>query len=206
MKTILLFFLAFYGLIISNTNPDPKKYSFALDTGNSVIEWTGAGPGATHRGSFAVTSPGLEVADGNIKGGTFVIPIASIKNFDLPKAIKPVLLKHLKSDDFFNLALYPEATFKITRVEPLTHAATDAVTGANVLVTGDFAMIGQTHAISFPANVNLQEDSMSVEANFKLDRTKWGMTYAADPALKNRHIYPEVDIHLKIAGIRNESL
>ena len=204
MKTLLLAFLAVYSLFITNLNPDTKKYSYALDAEKSVVEWHGAGPGASHQGSFGVISQGMEVADGTIKGGSFVIPIASIKNFDLPKAIKPVLLKHLKSSDFFNAALYPEATFTITRVEPLTYAAAGAVAGANVLVTGDFTMIGQTHSISFPANINLQGETLAVEATFKLDRTRWGMTYAADPALKNRHIYPEVDIHLKLAGIKNE--
>jgi polyisoprenoid-binding protein YceI len=204
MKTLLLALLAVYSLFITNLNPDTKKYSYALDTEKSVVEWHGAGPGASHQGSFGVISQGMEVADGTIKGGSFVIPIASIKNFDLPKAIKPVLLKHLKSSDFFNAALYPEATFTITRVEPLTYAAAGAVAGANVLVTGDFTMIGQTHSISFPANINLQGETLAVEATFKLDRTRWGMTYAADPALKNRHIYPEVDIHLKLAGIKNE--
>jgi polyisoprenoid-binding protein YceI len=204
MKTLLLALLAVYSLFITNLNPDTKKYSYALDTEKSVVEWHGAGPGASHQGSFGVISQGMEVADGTIKGGSFIIPIASIKNFDLPKAIKPILLKHLKSSDFFNAALYPEATFTITRVEPLTYAAAGAVAGANVLVTGDFTMIGQTHSISFPANINLQGETLAVEATFKLDRTRWGMTYAADPALKNRHIYPEVDIHLKLAGIKNE--
>jgi polyisoprenoid-binding protein YceI len=204
MKTLLLALLAVYSLFITNLNPDTKKYSYALDTEKSVVEWHGASPGASHQGSFGVISQGMEVADGTIKGGSFVIPIASIKNFDLPKTIKPILLKHLKSSDFFNAALYPEATFTITRVEPLTYAAAGAVAGANVLVTGDFTMIGQTHSISFPANINLQGETLAVEATFKLDRTRWGMTYAADPALKNRHIYPEVDIHLKLAGIKNE--
>jgi hypothetical protein len=55
----------------------------------------------------------------------------------------------------------------------------------------------------FPAKIDLQENNLLVDATFKLDRTKWGMNYAADPALENRHIYPEVDIHLKLAGNRN---
>lgn len=181
--------------------PATKPYDYQVDPDNSLIEWSGAGPKTSHQGFFALHSQGIDVADGQITGGSFVIPIASIKNHDLPKTIKPVLLKHLKSKDFFNAALYPEAIFTITQVEPLTQTAA----GANVLVTGDFTMLGHTHAISFPARVKLNHTTLAVEAAFKLDRTKWGMTYAADLALKNRHIFPAVDIHLKIAGLKNES-
>ena len=61
----------------------------------------------------------MEEVNGKIKEGTFVIPIASIKNFDLPESLKPVLLDHLKSADFFNMVLYPEAGFSLQKMVPL---------------------------------------------------------------------------------------
>jgi len=205
MKTVTLVFLAFWSLfILPLTTPYPKKFNYSVDEEKSVVEWTGASPNTAHQGSFAVTSEGIEVIDGQLKGGTFVIPIASIKNYDLPKTIKPVLLKHLKSKDFFNIALYPEAKFTLTNIAPLSNIVEGAVEGANVMVTGSFTLIGNTHTISFPARLDLQENALAVEATFKLNRIQWGMTYAADPKLKNRHIFPEVDIHLKVSGVRNE--
>lgn len=206
MKLIFLTLLTLFSFISRLYSPETQTYNYALDESKSVIEWFGASPNTSHQGSFAVTSAGIQVENGTIKSGTFTIPIASIKNFDLPKTIKPVLLKHLKSKDFFNMALYPEASFALIQAEPLVQASVGAVAGANVLVTGNFTMLGQTHPITFPARIDMQHDAIAVEAIFKLDRTKWGMTYAADPASKNRHIYPEVDIHLKIAANRNEGL
>jgi polyisoprenoid-binding protein YceI len=204
MKLIFLTLITLFSFIFQVFSPETQTYNYALDESKSVIEWSGASPNTSHQGSFGVTSSGIQVEDGTIKGGSFVIPIASIKNFDLPKTIKPVLLKHLKSKDFFNIALYPEASFTITQVVPLVQASAGAVAGANMLVTGNFTMLGQTHPITFPARIAMQDDAVAIEATFKLDRTKWGMNYAADPALKNRHIYPEVDIHLKLAANRNE--
>ncbi|PSR56870.1 YceI family protein [Adhaeribacter arboris] len=203
MKTIILSLLAFYSLLISSFTKDPVKYNYTLNTDKSIVEWSGASPKVTHQGSFEVTCEGIEVVDGQVKSGTFVIPIASIKNFDLPKALKPVLLKHLKSEDFFNLALYPEAKFSITEVMPLNSVPEGAVTGAKAQVTGDFTLLGKTNSITFPAKIDLLENNLAVEATFMLDRTQWGMNHAADPELKNRHIYPEVAIHLKVAGNRN---
>ncbi len=122
MKTLILGLFTFSSLFFSSLTKESIKYNYALDTEKSVVEWSGSSPKVTHQGSFEVTCEGIEVVDGQVKSGTFVIPIASIKNFDLPKAIKPVLLKHLKSEDFFNLALFPEAKFNITEVKPLDAA------------------------------------------------------------------------------------
>ncbi|RDC64212.1 YceI family protein [Adhaeribacter pallidiroseus] len=202
MKFLLLMLVAVYSfgkLYLENTPP----LSYSLDPEKSVVEWSGASPKVSHQGSFAVTCTSLEVTDGQLKGGTFVIPIASIKNFDLPKALKPVLLKHLKSKDFLNLALYPEAIFKITQITSLSPTAEGSALEATAQVTGDFTLLGNTHAITFPAKIDIHEDTLLVDASFKLDRTKWGMDYAADPALENRHIYPEVAIHVQLAGTKN---
>lgn len=204
MRTAILSFLLACCFAFTGVRQEISTSSYSLDADKSVVLWAGSSPRVTHDGSFAVVSQGLEVVDGQVKGGTFVIPIASIQNFDLSQTIKPVLLKHLKSEDFFHLALYPEATFAITQVVPLEEPGEGAVAGANMMVTGDFTLIGNTHPISFPARIDVRGEELAVEATFKFDRTKWGMTYAADPSLKNRHIYPDVAIHLKVFGSRQQ--
>ncbi|CAN5509241.1 hypothetical protein BH23BAC1_BH23BAC1_24710 [soil metagenome] len=151
------------------------------------------------------------VENGHITGGTFKIPIISIKNFDLPEEVKPVLLDHLKSEDFFNMAIYPEAHFRITNVININEYANGVIKdahkidAANKVVYGDFTILGKTFPINFPAKVAVDEDKISVEAKFTINRTKWGMNYAADPALGDHHINPEVDIHLKLSGKRKIS-
>ncbi|WP_247235348.1 YceI family protein [Telluribacter sp. SYSU D00476] len=189
-------------LLLVACNPDEvtKVEQYSLNKEVSVAEWKGSTAGTFNNGSFAVESEDLEVADGKVTKGTFVIPIASIKNFNLPDAVKPQLLDHLKSPDFFNMALHPNATFTIKNVVPLTSPGEGAITGANYLVTGDFSMIGKTNTISFPARIDIQNKKLKTEATFKIDRTKWGMNYATDPSVPEHYIYPEVDIHLKLEG------
>jgi polyisoprenoid-binding protein YceI len=169
-------------------------------TSQSVAEWNGSGPSANHIGTFAVESTDIKVKKDKLHSGSFVIPIASITNFDLPEEVKPILLNHLKSADFFNMAIYPEATFNITDVQAYTGGEPTAIAQANTLITGNFTMLGQTHAISFPAKVAINNGKLQAEAKLVLDRTQWGMNYGADPALGDHHIYPNVNIHLKLVG------
>jgi polyisoprenoid-binding protein YceI len=204
MKTLILSCLALFSFIFIKLS-EPVQFNYDLDTERSIIEWTGAGPGVSHTGSFEVTSKGILVEDGHITGGSFTIPIVSIKNFDLPEEVKPVLLDHLKSEDFFNMALYPEAHFLINSVENINVYADGEVENANKMVYGEFTMLGKTFHINFPAMIKVEGDNIEVEANFKINRTKWGMDYAADPALGDHHIYPEVHIQLKLAGTRKLS-
>jgi polyisoprenoid-binding protein YceI len=175
--------------------------TYEVNHTNSVAEWEGHAPDHSNSGSFDVKGSFTANSKGNIKSGSFVIPIASIKNFNLPDEVKPQLLQHLKSADFFNMALYPNAEFKITKVQPYNKAEAGAISGANYVITGDFTMVGQTHPISFPAKINYTADSVKTEATFKLDRTKWGMNSYTDPD-EGLYIQPNVDMHLKIAAGR----
>lgn len=184
----------------SDKKADQTTGKYTL-TSESVAQWNGAGPAANHIGTFAVESNDLKIKKGKLHSGTFVIPIASIKNFDLPEELKPVLLDHLKSPDFFNMALYPEATFNITAVQDYNGGSDNAITQANTLITGDFTMVGQTRSISFPAKIQVANGTLHAEAKLILDRTQWGMNYGADPTLGDHHIYPQVNIHLKLVGL-----
>ncbi|NEM99141.1 YceI family protein [Pontibacter burrus] len=194
-KVLLVACVLFSGLCLTSCEDEElSKSTYALQESASVVKWKGYSPVLYHDGSFQIQSQDIKVVDGRITSGTFTIPIATIENFDLPDEVKPMLFEHLKSPDFFNLALHPTASFRITKVQPIATVAE----GDNYIVTGDFTMLGQTHPISFPANINLQGSKLELEASFKLDRTRWGMTYAADPELGEHHILPEVDIQFDL--------
>ena len=186
----------------ANEKKDDNNTGKYTLTNQSVAEWNGAGPGegANHLGTFDVKSNDLKVKKNKLHSGSFVIPIASITNFDLPEHIKPILLNHLKSADFFNMAVYPEASFVITSVQDYSGNELAAILNANIFITGDFTMLGQTHSISFPAKVDITNGTLRAEAKLILDRTQWGMNYGADPKLGDHHIYPQVPIHLKLVG------
>ncbi|GAB2685306.1 hypothetical protein GCM10027037_03490 [Mucilaginibacter koreensis] len=178
-----------------------KETTYTVNETSSKAEWKGSARDHYHVGSFKVTGELTTSAKGTVTDGYFLIPIASIEDYDLPEPTRQVLLEDLKSENFFSLAMHPNAGFHITKVEPYTQVDTAAVAGANYLITGDFRMVGQTHSMSFPAKITATADSLTTEAKFKLDRTKWGMNIYTDPT-KQLYIYPEVNIHLTVKSAK----
>lgn len=167
---------------------------FKADEETSSVEWKGSAPDHFHTGAFQVSGNLQTNADGKITGGDFTIPIASISNFDLTDpAIREQLLSHLKSPDFFNMAVHPNAEFHITKVEAYGNTASSA----NTLITGDFTMIGQTHSIQIPAVIKTENNKISADGAFRLNRLQWGMDSFNDPEA-GLYILPDVDITLKL--------
>jgi polyisoprenoid-binding protein YceI len=194
--------LVLYTLIIIASSCSRKnenlRNTFIIDESQSAIEWKGSAPDHFHEGSFSVSGKMHGDTNGNIKDGKFDIPIASIKNFDLPDTIRPQLLDHLKSPDFFNMALYPYASFEIEQVIPYGKSSPDTTH----TIRGAFTMLGRTNTISFPAKITFENGSIITKSAFSIDRLKWGMTSFSDPEGK-LYILPEVEIKLHIKATGN---
>jgi polyisoprenoid-binding protein YceI len=202
MKKLLT--VALVGALLTGCQKHENKASnFTVNDKTSRAEWKCSATDHFHVGSFKVTGALAADESGNIKSGDFVIPIASIEDFDLPANVKPVLLADLK-DNFFKILMNPDAKFHITSVAAYRKPDTAAVKGANYLLTGEFTMVGQTHTLSFPAKVAAKGDSLVAEAKFNIDRTKWGMVNYSDPSQK-LYILPEVNIHLKMQSAKGNS-
>ena len=184
-------------IIYSCTKNQPIKNNYLVNESASKAEWRGSAPDHFHIGSFKVTGSLIASSKGSISSGDFIIPVSSIQDYDLPDPVKQTLLDDLLSTNFFNVALHPNATFHITKVEAYSGNDTTAIPGANYKVTGDFSLIGQTHPISFPFKVAIAGDSLTAEATFALDRTKWGMNIYSDPA-KPLYILPDINMHLSL--------
>lgn len=190
----LLKLIIFASLTACSHKDAPLLTSFKIDEERSAVEWKGSAPTHFHRGAFNVSGDLQTDGKNKITGGDFTIPIASISNFDLTDPVeREQLLNHLKTDEFFNLAVHPKANFHITNVAPYSEAASSA----NTMITGDFTMIGQTHSIQIPAVITKEKDKISAEGSFKLNRLQWGMNSYNDPE-KGLYILPDVDITLKL--------
>ncbi len=135
-----------------------------LDAEKSKIEFVGKKKDGQHTGGFkkfeAKASADLE----NPKSGQLEITIdANSLWSDDAK-----LTNHLKNPDFFDVRKYPKIVFKVTDME---------LDGSAVKLTGDLTMIGKTAKLTVPAQAELEDKTITVTAEFKLDRTKWGMNY-----------------------------
>ncbi|WP_031527204.1 YceI family protein [Dyadobacter crusticola] len=192
------------GLLFSCTDHEVAQSEFQLDS-SSVAEWKGyLKTGFFNEGSIAVKSESFMIAEGQVKSGSFVIPVSSIVNFNQPtEELRHALVHHLQSPDFFNMVLHPEVKFDITSVEPFTGSGEGTIGGANYKVHGNLTILGNAHPFSFPAKIEVSGDALKLEAFAPFDRTIWGMNYATEPGLPDEaSIRPVIDVHLKISGHR----
>ena len=159
--------------VVVETTTMAKK-SIAVNTASSLLNWNAKKVGGEHSGTIKILKGALEVDNSKVVGGNFVIDMATIENTDVTNAtFNQKLVDHLKSDDFFSVERNPTAVFTITKAVPVKAKAGEA----NYTITGDLAIKGITHSITFPATINLTDQSAEATAKIELDRIKWDIKY-----------------------------
>lgn len=151
--------------------------TYMIDPESSEIVWTGRNPHSTHFGNVRIASGELQVQT-NCITGLFVIDMHSITNTNLEgDELQPVLIGHLKSDDFFHVDRFPCATFQIYSGRPV---AEPYITSPNYEIQGALELHGVEAEQSFMATATGTEDGgISLEAHFDLDRTRWNIIYGS---------------------------
>lgn len=149
-----------------------------MDVTESRVEWLGRNLLNKHWGRIPITSGHLDVKDGQIQGGEFVLSVADILCDDLAgNPYHDVLIAHLRSDDFFDTAQYPEARLKITEASLIPGAPQGS---QNLHITADLTLRGITAPVSFSLAAGMDDDHRCVaQAAFSIDRTRWGVLYGS---------------------------
>jgi len=179
----------------------PEEGTYTVDLDQSVIEWIGRNPNTKHYGTLRLSKGEITVKDGKV-GGTLEIDMNSIKNINLEgDDMQPVLISHLKSDDFFFVKMFPKAYFEIQSVTPVREPHLSA---PNFEVRGAFELRGLRREITFPATVNpLAEGGATVEAHFDIDRTQWDVIYGSSRFFKHlgmHLVFDLISIELRITA------
>ncbi len=161
-----------------NIIPDGSP-AYEVEVAHSQISWSaGKIVGKPLTGTVGILSGSFWLDNsGNISGGKFIIDMEDITSTNLPSDQQKKLVDHLKSDDFFSVKVYPTAQFKITSVKK---EGDDSY-----IITGDLTIKGQTHSVSFPANIKFFPSELIAQADFSIDRTMWGIKYGSDKFFKN---------------------
>lgn len=152
-----------------NTTPTPPVSSAGKQVDNSkvTVGFTGFGPGKKHVGSFAVVNSSLALDAKGAISGKITVNVNSLST-DTEK-----VTEHLKTDDFFDTAKYPTATFVVTKDN--TMADLSACGPADIceaaFLSGNFTIHGVTKAVSFP--VTRTADQLA--ATFTLDLKEFGI-------------------------------
>ena len=154
-----------------------------VDTTASAIKWKGSKVGGSHNGTIALKSGNLSINGESLASGSFVIDMNRIVDEDLTqKNMNEMLVNHLKSEDFFDVAKYPESTFTITKIEAAANA-TDSVTH---MVSGNLKLKDVEKNITFGAKITKEGDLYkAVTIPFTIDRTQWNVTYGSKTLFAN---------------------
>ncbi|MEN9609961.1 MAG: hypothetical protein RLZZ628_775 [Bacteroidota bacterium] len=192
MKNILfstLVSLAFHSAAVAQ-----KTTPFMVDAAKSTFKWTAKKVTGSHWGNLKFTDGVINVENGVVKTGYVNTDMNSIEVKDLEAAKGgDKLTGHLKSEDFFNVAKNPTAKLAIK--------STTAAAGGGLTCVGDLTIKGITNEITFPATVSFMDNVMIASADFKIDRTKWGIKYGSGSFfsdLGNKAIDNDFEISVKL--------
>ena len=153
---------------------------YQVDVANSMVSWEGFKPAYSHNGTINLQSGSLQVEEGKLVGGNFVMDMNTITDLDLEDEEKRAMLEgHLKGtnegqeDDFFNVRKFPTSTFEITKVTALEGDST-----ANHMIYGNLTMRDVTKQVGFKANVQMSDGSLrATTPTFNIDRTEWNVKH-----------------------------
>ena len=157
------------GLNVKEIKLNAGDYN-AIEGSSEVLwecEWLG---GARHDGSVQLVSGSINISETSEVNGRFIVDLNLMKCFDLTnEGANRTLIRHLKSDDFFDVANYPEAML-------------DLISGKNISgnefeFSGNLTIKGRSHPKTFTGTVI--ENNLSYDTNLRLifDRSKYDVRY-----------------------------
>ena len=170
-NTFLNFFLAATLFAGSQTI---NSQDITVNTAESNIRWMGKKiVGNSHKGNISLKSGIINMTDGTVSGGNFVVDMTSMTCTDLSGSSAGKLVGHLTSDHFFGVKTHPEASLTFTSIE----AKGDGI----YTITGDFTIKGKTNPAQFDLKI---KDGMAM-AKVIIDRTKYGIRYGSNSFIDN---------------------
>ena len=174
---------------------DPAEtVSYSVDTGASSVKWFAKKVTGAHNGHVKMKSGNLDFQDGVLTGGSFVMDMNSIVCDDLSGESKGKLEGHLKSDDFFGVANYPEATFVITQAVPRG-------TPGSYKIVGNMTIKESTEEIRFNAQLDEVGEQMVGTTTITLDRSQYDIRFGSGSFFENlgdRTIYDDFDLEIEL--------
>lgn len=149
-----------------------------IDCTESRLEWAGRNLFRKHFGTIAISGGEIIVTEGEVANGSITLDMRTIKNCDLnDQAENCLLIRHLKSDDFFEVEQFPTAVFDLLECGVMVGATPGS---PNYFIKGQLTLKGVTKEISIPAIIVPGENgSIQAQACFDIDRTEWQVSYGS---------------------------
>ncbi len=176
MKNIVLStVLSMLTLCVFATKPHTDHVAVNIES--STIKWIGSKISESHDGIIKIKKGELSINHGTLVGGQVTIDMNSIQTQDMSEKYNKKLDAHLKDEDFFNVAKYPDAIIDIRRAKKGKDGT--------YKISADLTIKGITHSIDFIAELKINGPNYTATADIKIDRTKWDIKYNSGSFFKD---------------------
>ena len=151
----------------------------SVDSSASYLSWKGFKPGGQHYGKLPVSAGELDLKDGVLRAGSVSIQMNGIIVEDLKAEDGADKLKqHLESEDFFDVAKYPEARFE------LTNLPAEGVKVAELTeLQGNLTLKDVTKNITIPVASVVADPTTGAytitSKTFTINRADWNVKYGS---------------------------
>jgi polyisoprenoid-binding protein YceI len=182
-----------FAFLIFSLSGFAKDYSVIPASG--TLEWEAKKVTGQHVGTIAFGEGTLQVDKKKITGGKVAVDMNSLVNTDGNGPNKN-LIGHLKSDDFFSVAKFPQATLEVKNVT--------AKSGNLYHFTADLTIKGITAPVEFDAEVNLTSDQLTATGTMVVNRTKYDIKYRSASFfsdLGDKMIYDDFTLKFKLVAV-----
>jgi polyisoprenoid-binding protein YceI len=152
---------------VDETGIEQGDQTLNVNTSESQLEWKASKVTGTHNGTVPISGGTINLKDGEIVSGSFTIDMTAIEVIDITdEKTKGDFLDHMASDDFFSTEENPTATLTITSIE-------------NGQMTANLTIKGITKSITFPYEASINDEVLTANASFTIDRTEWEIRYGS---------------------------
>ncbi len=182
--------IAVNGNAAEPTDANPTGEALPITPDRSKIDFVGSKLTGSHEGGFKEFT-GFVVLSPE---GDEVQKLQTTIDMDSTWTDNDKLTSHLKTEDFFGVATYPEASFVSTEILP-----EKGEDGASHSITGNLTLHGVTKSITFPATLTVTDDEATVASEFVINRKDFGIEYSGKP---DDLIRDEVVIRLDVHAVR----
>ena len=145
--------------------------TLAVTAENSRVEFEGSKVTGSHTGNFPDFTGSVTFDPSDLTASSVSITIDTTTLVSDNER----LTGHLRSDDFFDVAVHPTSTFESTSI------AAGGADGATHTITGNLTLVGQTRSISFPATLAVTDAALTAQAEFFILRQDFGIEYPGRP-------------------------
>ena len=179
--------------VAAQAGVDPVKSDFKVNTAASKVEWIGRKVTGKHNGTINIKEGVLQIKDGILLGGSFVIDMTSIKVLDMTGEYAAKLEGHLKSDDFFAADAYPTSKLIITQA--------NAKGDGQFEIKGNLTIRDVTKEVTFMTQLTPDGKKYKATTNITIDRSNYNVKYGSGSffeGLGDKTIYDEFDLAITL--------